>query len=186
MKSGIYKILNKSNGKFYIGSAVNIFHRWQTHLWRLNKNIHGNKHLQNSWNKHGSDVFEFQILEYCEVFQLIDREQYWIDCTNAVSLGYNKRAIAENNNGVKRSEEAKNKQRIAMTGFKHNPWSIAKMRQTQSNRSEETKKKLSQSKMGHEVSNLTRAKIGLANKIKFEVKKIIASMTLAEMVELYE
>ncbi len=31
MTTGIYKILNKINGKFYIGSAINIEARWRRH-----------------------------------------------------------------------------------------------------------------------------------------------------------
>lgn len=43
-KAGIYKITNKINGKCYIGSAVNCFHRLMgEHLKDLKKNKHYNK-----------------------------------------------------------------------------------------------------------------------------------------------
>ena len=29
--SGVYKITNKINGKFYIGSSINIKRRWESH-----------------------------------------------------------------------------------------------------------------------------------------------------------
>lgn len=37
MKSGIYKITNLVNGKFLVGSSINIQRRWKEHVWRLNK-----------------------------------------------------------------------------------------------------------------------------------------------------
>ena len=171
MKSGIYQILNIINGKFYIGSAIYIRHRWQTHLWRLNKGIHQNKHLQASWNKYGAFAFEFQILEYCSKAELIEREQLWLDWTRACEVGYNIRIVANSNSGVKRSQETKDRQRLAMAGFRHSEATIAKMRIVQSNRSEQTKRKLSASKMGHAVSIETKAKIGFANKLIRTIKK---------------
>jgi len=59
----IYKILNKVNGKFYIGSTKNAKVRWYQHKYSLNNNKHINNHLQNAWNKYGKDSFDFIILE---------------------------------------------------------------------------------------------------------------------------
>lgn len=59
----IYKISNIKNGKFYIGSSSNIKERFNHHKWELNNNRHINKHLQNSWNKHGQDNFEFEVID---------------------------------------------------------------------------------------------------------------------------
>ena len=44
--SGIYKIINKTNGKYYVGSSVDVFRRWNSHLNHLIKNKHNNTHLQ--------------------------------------------------------------------------------------------------------------------------------------------
>lgn len=60
--SGIYKITNKIDGRSYIGRAINIGRRWNAHRGDLNKNIHRNRHLQNAWNKYGSQNFTFEIL----------------------------------------------------------------------------------------------------------------------------
>ncbi len=62
----IYKILNKVNGKFYIGSTKNFKRRKGDHIWALNKNEHYNILLQRSWNKYGSDAFIFLIHEQYE------------------------------------------------------------------------------------------------------------------------
>ena len=63
MKSGIYKITNLKNGKFYIGSSKDIERRWWEHTNELDKNIHINKKLQNAWNFYGKDNFKFEIIE---------------------------------------------------------------------------------------------------------------------------
>lgn len=111
MKSGIYKILNKVNGKFYIGSAIEIKKRWREHKHHLNKNAHKNPHLQAAWNKYWDISFEFIILEYVEKENLVNREQHWIDETNCHDrdIGYNLNKIANSMLGFRHSEETKNK-----------------------------------------------------------------------------
>jgi len=66
IKSGIYKIENKINGKYYIGSAYNFNRRFIRHKSELNCNKHYNEHLQRAWNLYGENSFEFSILEICE------------------------------------------------------------------------------------------------------------------------
>jgi group I intron endonuclease len=63
--SGIYKIINKINGKYYIGSAVNIKERFTRHIRELKQNKHHNINLQRAWNKYGSNNFAFTILKIC-------------------------------------------------------------------------------------------------------------------------
>ena len=91
MKCGIYKILNNSNGKFYIGSSKIIETRWKRHQIRLNRNYHSNKHLQYAWNKYGNAAFELSIVEECDVDVLLEREQYYLDVTKCTDrlIGYN-------------------------------------------------------------------------------------------------
>lgn len=78
-KSGIYCIVNTDNQKKYVGSSKNIYQRLQKHRAYLRKNMHENKKLQNSWNKHGEDSFQYFILELCPEEQLLEREQFHID-----------------------------------------------------------------------------------------------------------
>ena len=76
-KSGIYKILNKVNGKYYVGSTKNFNTRWNSHKAKLNKNTHTNIHLQNSYNKFGKENFEFHIVEYfCDLKVKETLEEY--------------------------------------------------------------------------------------------------------------
>ena len=63
IKRGIYRILNKVNGKFYIGSSVNIVKRWWEHKKSLRLGIHVNAHLQRSWNEYGEESFVFEFYE---------------------------------------------------------------------------------------------------------------------------
>ena len=60
---GIYQIKNLSNGRIYIGSAAKFSARWSQHKKDLLSGKHGNKFLQNDFNKCGTDVFEFSVLE---------------------------------------------------------------------------------------------------------------------------
>ncbi len=62
MMTGIYRITNKVNGKFYIGSSLFCEHRKKTHFSKLKHNYADNKHLQSAWNKYGSENFVFEVI----------------------------------------------------------------------------------------------------------------------------
>jgi len=83
MNSGIYLIKNILDEKVYIGSSVNLKGRRYKHFWMLEKGIHDNPHLQNSYNKFGKENFKFEILENCECNILVERENYYIDKFNS-------------------------------------------------------------------------------------------------------
>ena len=61
---GIYKITCLVNGKFYIGSSINLKRRHYWHFHALHLNHHHNKHLQKSYNRHGKEQFIFEIIEF--------------------------------------------------------------------------------------------------------------------------
>lgn len=93
MKSGIYKITNSINGKFYIGSAKDIDDRWETHRQHLRGNYHINPKLQNAWNKYGEDKFMFELFEETCADQqiLFAREQHYLNTLKPYErdIGYN-------------------------------------------------------------------------------------------------
>jgi len=62
-KPGIYKIINTTNGRIYIGSAKEFKRRFAGHLRSLRKETHHNKFLQADFNKCGEDAFEFHVVE---------------------------------------------------------------------------------------------------------------------------
>ena len=97
MNSGIYKILNKTNNKVYIGSSVNLKSREYKHFWMLNNNTHDNQFLQNSFNRNGLENFVFEVLENCDLDLLIERENYYINNykSNNNDFGYNLATVNE-------------------------------------------------------------------------------------------
>jgi group I intron endonuclease len=102
--SGIYKIQSiKKPNRCYIGSAVNITKRWGHHLQELRINKHGNKKLQNHFNKYGESDFQFSVLVGCDKVDLIKTEQYFID---SYKSWFNICPTAGSQLGVKRSEES--------------------------------------------------------------------------------
>lgn len=87
--SGIYKIINKVNGKYYVGSSENIYKRWREHKSELKNKTHHNIHLQRSWYKHGSNNFEFIIIKEIKDIKMLEiEEQILLDkseCNHEVS-----------------------------------------------------------------------------------------------------
>jgi group I intron endonuclease len=91
-KSGIYKITNTVNGKFYIGSSVNIDRRLSEHKSMLAIGTHRNPILQRAWDKHGADKFTFEVIEECANDRKVcfEREQYYLDLFKPfLEIGYN-------------------------------------------------------------------------------------------------
>lgn len=128
MKSGIYKISCTANNKIYIGSAQDIEERFYRHKLLLNKNKHHNIYLQRAWNIYGSNVFAFEVIEFCQPQDLIFREQFWIDAEKPRLM--NMAFVAGSRMGVKHSPEAINKIKAAGTGRKISPETIEKRRQS--------------------------------------------------------
>ena len=89
---GIYSITNVLDNKRYIGSSKSIYHRWRySHLSNLKKGIHGNTYLQNAWSHCSENNFKLEILEECDIDQLIIKESSWIEYHNSWNrdFGYN-------------------------------------------------------------------------------------------------
>ena len=116
--TGIYKITNRTNGRVYIGSAVNIKKRWQSHIFDLKRGKHANGYLQKSWKKHGCDSFLFEVLEYCQPSDLISKEQHYLDAIKGRESCYNIALVAGSRLGVKQSPETIKKMREANLGKK--------------------------------------------------------------------
>ena len=88
-----------------------MYNRHCRHFGELNRNVHNNKHLQNAWNKYGEESFEFNVLEYCDVELLNEREKYWINHFKSTDskYGYNIRIDPFTNRGLKWSETQREK-----------------------------------------------------------------------------
>ena len=119
--SGIYKIINKVNDKYYVGSSTDIKTRWNNHIKELRQKSHDNKHMERAWHKYGSDNFQFVIIERVPPEQLILAEQKYLDiCKAYPKTSYNMAydAIAPNR-GRQVSPETRLKLSISHMGIKH-------------------------------------------------------------------
>ena len=72
--SGIYRIRNLVNGKFYLGSAKDIKCRWNRHRYDLRRKNHHSQYLQRAWDLHGEESFVFEVVEEVSVSGLFQRE----------------------------------------------------------------------------------------------------------------
>jgi hypothetical protein len=79
MTCGIYCIKNIKTGKIYIGSSKAIESRFYNHRWRLLNGCHHSIKLQRSWNKHGPELFIFEVVEKCLESELLCKEQEHLD-----------------------------------------------------------------------------------------------------------
>jgi group I intron endonuclease len=110
---GIYKIVNKINGKVYIGQSINIEKRFYEHRRGLSKKKkYINIYLQRAWKKYGSENFDFKIIEECERNKLNERECFWISQykNNCYNIELNPNVTPFNDETKKKmSEKAKKK-----------------------------------------------------------------------------
>ncbi len=179
--SGIYRIVNKTNGKVYIGSTNrNFSYRKSSHFCELRDNRHGNSHLQRSYNKYGKEDFVFEIVEKCKGEDaLVERELYWYNQYHK-SQRYNQKEPTSRFGG-RMSRETKEKIRQSMLenppfkGRKHTKESKEQMSNSKkgtksklfgvfgkdhpsygSKRTEEEKRAMSERRMGEGNSNYGR------------------------------
>lgn len=88
METGIYKITNIINNKFYIGSSHNLKSRKWQHFNCLKRNKHHCIKLQRSYNKYGKDNFIFEIIAKCPKEYLIKLEQFFLDTLKPILNSY--------------------------------------------------------------------------------------------------
>ena len=97
MGCGIYKITNLVNKKVYVGSSVDVASREYKHFWMLKRGSHDNEYLQKSFNKHGRDNFIFEVIDYCDLNELIKKENEYIEFyeSNNLNKGFNLSTVNE-------------------------------------------------------------------------------------------
>ena len=112
-KSGIYKWTNKLTNDIYIGQSVNLANRF---IKYFNLSYLKNREtlvISRALIKYGYTNFSLEILEYCDIADLTEREQYYLDKLNPK---YNTLKIAGSSSGHKLTEETKIKISNALKG----------------------------------------------------------------------
>ena len=173
-QSGIYLWENKENGKFYIGSSIDLSRRLASYYNLNHLAKYRTRYINNALLKAGYSAFRLYILEYCDKEILIQREQYYFDLFQPV---YNICTTAGSTLGRLHSEEAK--ERISESKLNTNTGENnhfygkihseeAKLKMVDSKiasiLSSETKGKISKTKTGRKFTEEHRANLSLAKK----------------------
>jgi group I intron endonuclease len=119
---------NLINGKRYVGSAVNLLIRLRFYF--SNSSLQGwlekgKSHIYPAILEHGLSNFSLTILEYCEVEQCLEREDFYLSSLNP-EYNINKKATAPFV-GRTHSDETLKKYRMPIKGriiqclVSHNP-----------------------------------------------------------------
>ncbi len=160
---GVYAIVNRHNGKRYIGSSRDISKRILQHKSAIKNDRHHNQYLTRAWRKYGSDAFEFVVLQQCETEQdAWKAEQELLDCfwgdqlynakNDAFGVGH---GDVHPNKGVPLSDEHKRKISQTMKGMVQHP------------QSSETRAIISRKRSQYRVTTPEGAFYGFANAGKF-------------------
>lgn len=138
MQPVIYKILNVANGKFYVGSTINMYKRAYNHRRKLRRNEHHCKHLQSAWNFYGEDSFVFVIVEKAPSVEMLHgAENKWLVEHFGKDYCYNASKYADTPmRGAEHSEATKQKISLKVQAalargeagkYKRNPETLRKL-----------------------------------------------------------
>lgn len=152
---GIYEIRNLVNGKVYIGQSIDIEKRIETH-----KKRESNSHLSAAIKKYGLENFSFSVLIECKKEDLSFYEHVFIiaNCSFDGRYGYNKTLGGEEYTIFNKETLQKISKNVKASLEKSEKAKEYHRRQFGMKRSEETKKKQSESakkswKNGRNTSN---------------------------------
>ena len=137
IKTGIYKITNKEDGKIYIGQAKDIEKRWRRH----------------KRTKYPEDKFTYEIIMECTAEQMNFWEIAWIASENACDpdVGYNQALGGTDIRCIFPSDETKAKLSAINKGKVFSEETRQKMSKARKGKplSEETKQRMSKSSVGN-------------------------------------
>jgi len=140
----LYQILNKANGKKYIGVTSDKFYRRKAvHLYRLRNNLLSGD-MQKDFNTYEESCFVFSELENGELDKLFQKEEL---CTNSGDYEYNR--IVGGRSSVSKAQAS---------SFHTNKL------KTDENYKLDFCKKISLGLMGHKVSDETKIKMSALKK----------------------
>jgi group I intron endonuclease len=97
----------------YIGSSSNLKKRFINHFnIKYISSAKNNLSISRAFIKYNYNKFSLEILEYCELYELLQREQYYLDLFKP---NYNIALIAGSNKGFKHSIESRAKLSSSLT-----------------------------------------------------------------------
>lgn len=184
-ETGAYQWRNLENGKVYVGGAYRDFEaRRKTHLGKLRKGKHHNRHFQRAWDAYGESCFVWEILERCPPDRptVLECEQRWIDAKDACNpeVGYNiSRSVT--NPTVSHTEETRKKMSASKKGRKLTPEQIETLRQSRlgAKHSEKTKARWSEIRKGRRLSEEMKENLRRANLGRKQTPETLANMSAA-------
>lgn len=99
---GVFKIVNKINGKIFVDSSPNLDSKWDNQKFQLNLGSHPNKELQKDWNELGEINFYYEIIDTIKLTETDSEKNYNADIKELLEMyleelqpfenkGYNKR-----------------------------------------------------------------------------------------------
>lgn len=129
-KSGVYLWLQKTNGKFYVGSSVDLRLRFYDYFSKSYFDKSGNTIIANAISKYGLDSFEYFVLEVTDKENVLTREQFYID---TLKPEYNILNVAGSTAGFKHTAETIEKISAAALGRVHFEDTKLKISESQKN-----------------------------------------------------
>ena len=198
-EAGVYRILNRENGRVYIGETSHLGNRLRAHQNLLRRGKHRNRKLQSDYSTMGAsfvfeavavvhDARERHTLEVGTIQSLFGEGCYNIVVDNALPRTHSEEARAKirvarglqvSPKGWKHSEDFKRNRSLVMTGkpVLLSTLEAAIRANVGSKRSLESRARMSVAQTGKSASAETRAKIGASKRGKHlseETKKKIA------------
>lgn len=88
-QSAVYRIKNLITNKIYVGESMYVKNRIRIHIKQLRDNIHHNNQLQDDFNKYGERNFNFSVVKYVPINELILQESLTYEQFKETTAMYN-------------------------------------------------------------------------------------------------
>lgn len=179
-KYTLYSLTNSLNGKVYIGITCHLGRRINTHKYNLRKGIHGNKYLQEDYDKNGWSAFLVDVIsEYDSLYEAGRVEKYYTDCIFGLNKNYCYNIASGGLDIISQIS------RFRLDKLKSDPEAMMKLKGwfSKANRgkpcSEEKKNKIRIAHIGKKASDATKQKMSISRKgeLGSKAKKVIDTKT---------